>query len=111
VMAQRLVRRLCAVCAAPGGAPVGESGGSWRSPVGCRNCQHTGYRGRQGIYELVTVDEALRHAVASLAPAGEIERIANARGRRSLREDGMIKARRGETSVEEVIRVAGADLA
>jgi general secretion pathway protein E len=112
VMAQRLVRRLCPHCSALGVAPAGMEGARtsrWRVPVGCERCQHTGYRGRQGIYELVTVEPDLRHAVSSLAPAAEIERIANTNGRRSLREDGMLKAQRGETSVEEVIRVAGAE--
>ena len=112
VMAQRLVRRLCPHCSVPGVAPAGMEHARpalWRAPVGCEQCQHTGYRGRRGIYELVTVGPELRHAVSSLAPAGEIERLANANGRRSLREDGMFKAQRGETSVEEVIRVAGSE--
>jgi general secretion pathway protein E len=118
VMAQRLVRRICPLCSrAISSLPVIDSElpthlratpPLWRQEVGCGPCQHTGYRGRQGIYELVAVDAALRHAIAALAPQSELERIADAAGRRSLRLDGLIKARRGETSIAEVVRVAGA---
>jgi general secretion pathway protein E len=104
VMAQRLVRRLCPHCARPAG-----DGSGALLPVGCDKCQRTGYRGRLGIYELVSVDAALRHAVAQLAPLAELERLADAAGRRSLRGDGLLKAGRGQTSLAEVARVAGAD--
>ncbi len=116
VMAQRLVRRLCPRCAVPMTSlplidhelPPQPGSALWRQETGCDSCQHTGYRGRQGIYELVSVDTALRHAIAALAPQSELERISDAAGRRSLRQDGLIKARRGETSIAEVVRVAGA---
>jgi general secretion pathway protein E len=121
VMAQRLVRRLCPDCARPDEAPPGAEadiarwagGGAprWQSPVGCARCQQTGYRGRLGIYELVTVDAALRHAASAVAPLAELERLADAAGRRSLRRDGLLKARRGQTSAAEVARVAGAEAA
>ncbi|MFN4114888.1 MAG: type II secretion system protein GspE, partial [Inhella sp.] len=81
--------------------------GQWRRAVGCAACQRTGYRGRLGIYELVAVDAALQHAIAQGAPAGEVEAIANAAGRRSLRQDGLRKAALGQTSAEEVVRVVG----
>ncbi|HSM21392.1 MAG TPA: type II secretion system protein GspE, partial [Rubrivivax sp.] len=70
-------------------------------------CQHTGYRGRLGIYELVTVGATLRHAAAATAPLVELERLADAEGRRSLRNDGLLKARRGVTTMAEVARVGG----
>ncbi len=54
------------------------------------------------------VDPGLRHAVAAVAPQGELERLADGAGRRSLRHDGLIKARRGQTTAAEVARVAGA---
>ena len=108
VMAQRLVRRLCPHCSRPADVPPGEPG-DWREPVGCPQCQNTGYRGRTGIYELVGVGPALRHAIASAAPAAELERLADAAGRRDLRADGMLKAARGLTSVEEVARLAGTE--
>ncbi len=107
VMAQRLVRRLCDACAQPADAPADGGEGLWRQPVGCVACQRTGYRGRIGIYELVAVDAALQHAIAQEAPAGEVEAIANAAGRRSLRQDGLRKAALGQTSAEEVVRVVG----
>ncbi len=117
VMAQRLVRRLCPKCAAASEAPQGVAAelarwpeaepALWRSAVGCEHCQRTGYRGRFGIYELVDVDAALRHAVATMAPQGELQRLADAAGRRSLRHDGLLKARRGDTTLAEVVRVAG----
>ncbi|MCD0420809.1 GspE/PulE family protein [Rubrivivax sp. JA1024] len=112
VMAQRLVRRLCDDCAVEAGPPPDArapelAAGRWRSAGGCPRCQGTGYRGRLGIYELVTVSAALQHAVASGAPLAEIERIADAEGRRSLRGDGLLKASRGVTTVAEVARVAG----
>ena len=117
VMAQRLVRRLCLQCAAPAEPPPGADAElarwpdaapvAWRAAVGCELCQRTGYRGRLGIYELVDVDAGLRHAVATMAAQNELERLADAAGRRNLRQDGLLKARRGHTTLAEVARVAG----
>jgi general secretion pathway protein E len=117
VMAQRLVRRLCLQCAAQAEPPPGANDElvrwpdaepvAWRAAVGCDRCQHTGYRGRLGIYELVDVDAGLRHAVATMAAQSELERLADAAGRRNLRQDGLLKARRGHTTLAEVARVAG----
>jgi general secretion pathway protein E len=117
VMAQRLVRRLCAHCAAAAAPPPGADAElerwpatepvRWLAAVGCDRCQRTGYRGRLGIYELVDVDAAMRHAVATMAAQGELERLADAAGRRNLRRDGLLKARRGQTTLAEVARVAG----
>ncbi len=103
VMAQRLVRRLCPACSTPDASDA-----AYRAPAGCPKCQGTGYRGRLGIYELVNVDAALRHAVSTLAPAAELERLAQAAGRRTLHADGLLKAARGQTSLAEVARAAGA---
>ncbi|HMO46724.1 MAG TPA: ATPase, T2SS/T4P/T4SS family [Rubrivivax sp.] len=117
VMAQRLVRRLCPNCAAAAEAPPGAAAelarwpdadpAAWRAAIGCDSCQRTGYRGRLGIYELVDVDAGLRHAVAAMAAQSELERLADAAGRRKLRQDGLLKARRGQTTLAEVARVAG----
>ena len=121
VMAQRLVRRLCPHCATPAAPPPGADAElarwpdaapqRWLASVGCDHCQRTGYRGRLGIYELVDVDAGLRHAVAAMAAQGELERLADAAGRRSLRHDGLLKARRGQTTLAEVSRVAGSTAA
>jgi len=117
VMAQRLVRRLCLQCATPAEPPPGADAElarwpdvepvAWRAAAGCERCQRTGYRGRLGIYELVDVDAGLRHAVATMAAQNELERLADAAGRRNLRQDGLLKARRGQTTLAEVSRVAG----
>lgn len=123
VQAQRLVRRLCPVCSVPHvlgpglGAQIAELrdrfpgllGGdaSWRSPVGCPHCQNSGYRGRLGIYEMLEVTPALQSAIMQRLPAHELAALARADGYRTLREDGIIKAWRGQTSLDEVMRVTG----
>jgi general secretion pathway protein E len=124
LMAQRLVRRVCEQCAAdaaperfaleewqklaprlaPGIAP---SPPRWRKAVGCERCRNTGYRGRLAIHELVTADPDLLHAVAAGAPAAEIAALAERHGRRTLREDGLLKAALGHTTWDEVVRVVG----
>jgi len=73
--------------------------------VGCERCQHSGYRGRVGIYELIPVDEEMQQAVVAGASHAELKAMARARGCRFLREDGLLKAWQGVTSVEEVLRV------
>jgi general secretion pathway protein E len=119
VQAQRLVRRLCKVCAKAttvlaavqaqvdqvlppelaGQAPL------WRHPVGCPTCQNTGYQGRVGIYELVYVTPEMQTLVLNRASGAEMRRLADKQGFRTLRQDGFIKAYQGITSVEEVLRV------
>jgi len=117
VQAQRLVRRLCPYCSQPadvlpavarlveGLAPQGEA--QWRSAVGCARCQGTGYRGRLGIYELVDVTPELQELILGRATAERMRALATAQGGRTLREDGLLKARAGMTTVEEVVRVTG----
>lgn len=120
VQAQRLVRRLCPHCAVPAhavlpavvqetapwaGKVLGSVTAQWKEPVGCSRCQGTGYRGRIGIYELVPVDEEMQQAVVSGAGHLALREMARARGCRFLREDGLLKAWQGMTSVEEVLRV------
>ena len=120
VQAQRLLRRLCSQCAAPT-QPHPEIAAvatrlapdetpRWRRAVGCPACQGTGYRGRVGIYELVDVDPVLQGLVMQRATAGEMRRHASALGGLTLREDGLLKALRGLTTVDEVVRVTGAAL-
>ncbi len=124
VQAQRLVRKLCQHCASPVAPPkaitdIAEAlkqryaeqmsePPAWRIPKGCPQCRGSGYRGRVGIYELVEVTPAIQNAVMTRATAGEMVEIARREGYRSLREDGLIKAWRGLTSVDEVLRVTGA---
>ena len=123
VQAQRLVRKLCQHCASPVAPPMAitdiaealkkrypaqmSEPAAWRIPKGCPQCRGSGYRGRVGIYELVEVTPAIQNAVMTRATAGEMVEIARREGYRSLREDGLIKAWRGLTSVDEVLRVTG----
>lgn len=116
VMAQRLVRRVCSSCAQaePADRPTSaesittfETAGAMRG-MGCPQCQHTGYKGRIGLYELVPVSAALQHLVSAAAPFQELVRAADAEGRRSLLDDGMSKVHEGLTTLAEVLSVAGA---
>ncbi|MDH1450847.1 GspE/PulE family protein [Aeromonas caviae] len=116
VQAQRLVRRLCEQCAVDDDLPLLPQGWSisqpafsaanWKKAVGCSHCHHTGYRGRLGIYELVALDGELQQLVNRQAPLQEIKSLIRQQGQRTLFEDGLIKASRGLTSIEEVMRVA-----
>lgn len=123
VEAQRLVRKLCQRCARPAEKTTallaleyeidarldeyihGEA--NWLEPVGCPYCKGLGYTGRMGIYEFVEVTQDLQSLIIQQAPISDLVRIARQQGFRTLREDGLIKARRGLTSVDEVLRVAG----
>jgi len=126
-MAQRLVRRLCPECAQPATdselldgrwqrllerSPALTAQAPtplWRSPTGCPACQATGFRGRVGLYELVELTAPMQHAIAAEAPLRDIQRFADAAGRRSLLEDGLVKAAQGATTLEEVLRASGAN--
>ena len=79
----------------------------WRKPVGCVKCQGTGYRGRLGIYEMVPVTERMQHLIVSGASVNDMKALAREEGCRFLRDDGLLKAWQGLTTVEEVLRVAG----
>jgi general secretion pathway protein E len=108
VQAQRLVRKLCQSCSEPAEAPTfidDLPDGNWRKPVGCHSCQGRGYRGRVGVYELVPVSSEMRNLITHRAPLSDIRDLARASGSRSLLEDGLLKASRGITSIEEVLRV------
>jgi general secretion pathway protein E len=116
LQAQRLVRILCSACREPGtvpaeileelaSVPAWQGTQDWHHARGCPVCQGTGYRGRTGIYELIGVDEALQALVARNVSQDQIKAMVRERGWRTLREDGLLKASRGLTSVEEVMRV------
>jgi general secretion pathway protein E len=123
VMAQRLVRRLCSHCRKPHEPPLAIRQKSeelrahfrdilpeqpeWFMAGGCKQCQHTGYRGRLGIYEVAAVNDTVADMVLHQKPIHEIQRVLRQEGFRDLLEDGLLKAWQGETSVEEVLRVAG----
>lgn len=121
VVAQRLVRRLCTHCSSalpPDQVPIevrrdlerlGVSAGEIgiREPVGCAHCNDTGYRGRTAIYELMEATDALRAVLSRDTPtlASLIE--SSGRDFRFLRDDGLLKAARGVTSLAEVFLVGG----
>jgi general secretion pathway protein E len=108
VGAQRLVRLLCLECrkpVAPEGATSAREGATWYSPQGCPACSRSGYRGRTGIYELLTVDDELRRLIHDRASEQALRAHVLARGMKSLREDGMRWVDQGVISLEEVVRV------
>ena len=116
VLAQRLVRKLCPVCRrehAPDAAErkmlddsLGASDAeTLYAPGSCPACANTGYQGRTGIYELLTVDDSLRTLIHDGASEGRLRDYARAHGMRTIRDDGLRWVRAGATSLEEVLRV------
>ncbi len=114
VVAQRLARKLCAQCKRQTVIPVQaltEAGVSAAAsveayePVGCARCGQTGYRGRVGVYSVMGMSERLKELTVGHAPEPEIATVAREEGMLTLREDGVVKIRSGQTSLEEVLRV------
>ena len=120
VFAQRLVRRLCSDCAAPVGAdralldrlrsafsssqpPLDPR---LRRPVGCPACRHSGFRGRTSIAEALIVDDTVRAHIKAGTTDREIETAALRNGMETLYQNGIRKVFSGETSLDEVLRVA-----
>jgi len=114
VLAQRLVRIICPHCRE---AFVPDDLDALRTKfgdptlevlhrgVGCRQCQGSGYLGRTGIFEVMTVSEAIRAMILERASASQIRRQAAAEGMMSLREDGWRLVKSGKTTLAEVLRV------
>jgi type IV pilus assembly protein PilB len=76
---------------------------------GCVDCNNMGYRGRAGVYEVMTITPALRDLILQRASAIEIKRTAVEGGMLTLRRDALQKLKRGVTSVEEVLKETAAD--
>ena len=118
-MAQRLVRRLCPDCRQPlepdpallqeVNFPEIKEQGSILGPAGCEACRMTGFRGRQGIFEMLQVSEAIESHVIARKSTNEIKQQAITEGMSTLREDGWRKVLAGITTIEEVLRVTGED--
>ena len=89
VLAQRLVRKICTAC----------------QGSGCTDCGHTGYQGRTGIFELLSVDDTLRERIHSRAAESELLSAAKRQGMTSMREDGEHLVAQGITSAQELLRV------
>jgi type IV pilus assembly protein PilB len=114
VVAQRLVRRLCdckreveltAEVLSDQGFDC-DKGIKAYEPVGCVRCNHTGYRGRLGLYEVMPLTDGMRRLILEHASADELREHARKEGMTTLREDGLKKIQSGATSVAEVLRVA-----
>ncbi len=116
VLAQRLARKVCRECDAPyeppeeslarlGAAAAKLPREALRRGKGCAVCRNTGYQGRIGLFELLRMDPAIEDLVTQKTTASLIRDRAMAAGMRTLRTDGLAKAARGVTTVEEVLKV------
>jgi len=122
VLAQRLVRRICPSCRTPyrpttdelsrlGILPDSLPGGTLFRGGGCPSCLETGYKGRQGIYELFVLDEEIAHLVNTREDAATIREAGRKKGMKTLIDDGRRKVLEGVTTIEEVLRVAQSEIA
>lgn len=110
IVAQRLVRKLCPDCKTPyqpGNSELRALGKNppdkiYR-PKGCDNCLGTGFKGRNAIFEILTLDEDLRSQIIRSPEANSIRKLARENGMKTLLEDGMDKVTKGITSIEEVL--------
>jgi type IV pilus assembly protein PilB len=114
IMAQRLARRLCPQCKRPEDIPPeallragfseADLDGTWQAytHVGCDHCRDTGYKGRVGIYEMMTISDDMRQLIMKNGSAIDIANLARAEGMRDLRRSGLIKVKAGVTSLEEI---------
>jgi type IV pilus assembly protein PilB len=122
IMAQRLVRKICAHCKeeyqptdlelrllGPHAAQVREA--KLYRGAGCNDCSHTGYKGRWGLFEIFTINDEVRHMIYEQVTAADLRRKARELGMRTLREDGLRKALAGMTTLQEVLRVTMGDAA
>ncbi|WP_338846595.1 type II secretion system ATPase GspE [Massilia sp. W12] len=98
VLAQRLVRQLCTHCRRQ------DSHGEWHA-VGCEHCNHTGYTGRVGVYELLSASDEVRNMIHNRAPESEIRVQAQREGMLTMREDGQRWLESGITTEAELLRV------
>jgi len=114
IMAQRLVRVVCPKCKEPDKPPTAEiraagitsdqlANANFMRGRGCNLCHHTGYRGRTGIFEIMKMNAPIREMTFNREPTQTIRRQARSLGMRTLLEDGVNKALRGITTLEEVL--------
>ncbi len=123
VAGQRLIRRLCEDCARPSTpaeaaaheqsvpehlhAVAAKEPARWMEPVGCARCGHSGFRGRLGVYELAPMSPALIAGMRASADEDQLTTVARSEGFLSFADDALLKARRGQTALTEVHRIAG----
>jgi type IV pilus assembly protein PilB len=117
IMAQRLVRIICQKCKQPftpseaalqtaGITPEMAAKATFMRGRGCSHCGGGGYRGRLGIYELMIMSSKVRELAFHEAPTDQVRRTAQSEGMRTLYWDGIQKAMKGVTTLEEVFRAA-----
>ncbi|HLJ92908.1 MAG TPA: ATPase, T2SS/T4P/T4SS family [Gemmataceae bacterium] len=122
IMAQRLVRVVCPKCKEPDQPPESELEAAGITPDrlasatfmrgrGCNYCHHTGYRGRNGIFEMMKLNAAIREMTFNREPTQSIRRQARLLGMRTLLEDGVNKALRGVTTLDEVLSICHHEVA
>lgn len=111
VLAQRLLRLLCPRCKKASNATAAEceilqvpENTTIYRPTGCLHCRETGYSGRSGVYEFIAIDENLRAMIHARAGEQELKKYARTLFK-SIRQDGYARVLRGDTSLEEVLRV------
>jgi type IV pilus assembly protein PilB len=115
VAAQRLARKLCSYCKrrtvipmqalVDAGFRVGADVEAYE-PVGCARCNRSGYRGRIGLFSVMTMSDRVKELTVDAASEAEIASVAREEGMQTLREDGLMKVRAGVTSIAEVARVS-----
>lgn len=121
ILAQRLIRKVCLDCAKKyvpsetellqaGVTPEMLKGKQLYRAVGCPNCLNTGYIGRVGIHEFLLMDEDVRTLIMQNVDAGTIKKMAMKKGMLTLREDGVQKALKGLTTLEEVMLITQEDV-
>jgi general secretion pathway protein E len=111
VVAQRLVRALCAKCAIPDAKPLELSvetttPSGWLKPVGCADCRDTGYKGRVAFAEILTITDTLREMIVERRPTKQFREHLKSSNYESLFNAGLSVAKRGITSYAEIQRVA-----
>jgi type IV pilus assembly protein PilB len=120
ILAQRLVRRICKHCKTEvklheeavrelGLDPDEAKDMVFHEGAGCVECNNTGYRGRQGVFEVMPVTPEVRDLILDRAPTSEIRRQAREDGMMTLREDALLKLKKGVTTAEEVLKETASD--
>ena len=120
ILAQRLVRRVCSACKQEITlmdevirelqlTPEDAAHAKFYEGAGCVDCNNTGYRGRQGVYEVMPISSRVRELILERASAAEIKRQAISEGMLTLRRDALEKLKRGMTTAEEVLKETAAD--
>lgn len=116
VVSQRLIRKICAECREEVEVPLDKLLSldisteeleclNFFQGQGCERCNHTGYRGRVGIFEVLPVRDEIRTLIVKGAPLEELREAASAAGMRTLKEIGIKKVREGVTTIDELLRV------